>query len=524
MATDSPARRPNGSNGGLIRAPSHAAQEGPGGSAAEALAGCQLEQAASDAQDCRLRYQELFDFSPNGYAVTDLHGVIVEVNHAAASMLGCGKQFLIGKPLAFFFDGGDRRDFYKRLCELDTRPREARLRFNGVSRDVMLSATPRPASGEQSAALRWVLQDVGRARRAESALRSETGFADSLVAATQAIVLVVTASGRVLRSNPYLHEISGYPDSEVCSRQYAWHQLLIDRPEWPDAVSFLRLALDTGSARDYPLTLVTHGGQRRSVRWSARLFEALEGAAVALVGHDITELREAQRQAVDAERLAAVGRTAAAVAHEGRNALQRAQSCLTLLGFRLEGQPEALELLGRLQQAQDDLYHLLEDVRGFASPVRLDRRVCYLNEVWREAWKDLAVAREAKTAELYVKVEAKDCSCTADPYRLKQVFRNLLENALSAGRPPVAVEIHCTEANVGGRAALRVSVRDNGPGFTDEQRRRAFEPFFTTKQRGTGLGLAICRRIVEAHGGRVELGIGPPPGAEVIVFLPRSLP
>ena len=67
----------------------------------------------------------------------------------------------------------------------------------------------------------------------------------------------------------------------------------------------------------------------------------------------------------------------------------------------------------------------------------------------------------------------------------------------------------------------RVVVQDNGPGFTAEQRRKLFEPFHTTKVRGTGLGLAICKRVVEAHGGRIEVGEGSAPGAEVIILLPR---
>ena len=63
-------------------------------------------------------------------------------------------------------------------------------------------------------------------------------------------------------------------------------------------------------------------------------------------------------------------------------------------------------------------------------------------------------------------------------------------------------------------------MRDNGPGFPEEMRRRAFEPFQTTKPTGTGLGMAISRRIVEAHGGEVALGDGP--GGEVVITLPRA--
>ena len=109
--------------------------------------------------------------------------------------------------------------------------------------------------------------------------------------------------------------------------------------------------------------------------------------------------------------------------------------------------------------------------------------------------------------------------CDADPFRLGQVFTNLFANALEACPDPVRVTVACREAELHGRPALRVSVRDNGPGFPAELRPRAFEPFQTTKPTGTGLGLAITRRLVEAHGGEVALGDGP--GAEVVLILPR---
>lgn len=244
--------------------------------------------------------------------------------------------------------------------------------------------------------------------------------------------------------------------------------------------------------------------------------------AASPLGHDTTDLREAQEQALRTERLAAVGQAVTALAHESRNALQRARACLTLLQLRLQDQPEALDLLGRLEQAQDDLFGLYESVRNFASPVKLDRRPCDVSTLWRQAWEDLAPARAGKRARLCEEMAGTDPWCLADPFHLKHVFRNLLENALGTGAESPTVTIRCSEASLPGRPALRIAVCDDGPGFTAEQRRRAFEPFYTTKSRGTGLGLAICRHVVEAHGGRVALGDRDVPGAEVIVTLPRS--
>ncbi len=97
----------------------------------------------------------------------------------------------------------------------------------------------------------------------------------------------------------------------------------------------------------------------------------------------------------------------------------------------------------------------------------------------------------------------------------------MLDNALAACPDPVRVIISCREADVRGEPALRVAVRDNGPGLTAEQRQNLFAPFYTTKPGGTGLGMAIAQRLVEAHGGQIAPGEGGP-GAEIVLTLPRK--
>ncbi len=212
---------------------------------------------------------------------------------------------------------------------------------------------------------------------------------------------------------------------------------------------------------------------------------------------------------------------AAGLAHESRNALQRIQACLSVLALKLEARPDELSLLARMQQAQDDLHRLYEEVREYAAPMTLRWENWRPAELWRQAWADLAALCDETHAELREQGDADNCVCEGDPFYLKQVFRNLLENALTAGGTPPRVIIDCTTTETDGRPALRVVIRDNGSGFAPEQRARLFEPFYTTKTRGTGLGLAICKRIIEAHGGSIEAADDPGPGAAIVIILPQ---
>jgi signal transduction histidine kinase len=105
-----------------------------------------------------------------------------------------------------------------------------------------------------------------------------------------------------------------------------------------------------------------------------------------------------------------------------------------------------------------------------------------------------------------------------------QVFRNILENGLAAGRPPVVFAVRAEAADLDGQPAIRIAFRDNGPGLGPEQRQKVFDPFYTTKAKGTGLGMAITKRIVEAHGGQITVGEVDAPGAVFLVTLPRGMP
>jgi signal transduction histidine kinase len=233
------------------------------------------------------------------------------------------------------------------------------------------------------------------------------------------------------------------------------------------------------------------------------------------------EMELAQQRALQAERLAAIGQMVAGLAHESRNALQRSQACLERLAWAVHDRPDALDLIGRIQRAQDDLTRLYEDVRLYAAPIHLEPKACDLGSVWREAWDHLEPAWRGRDAALHERADG-DPEIIADPFRLGQAFRNFFDNALAACPDPVVVEVRTEPARLEDRPALRVAVCDNGPGFGPADRARLFEPFFTTKTKGTGLGLAIARRIVEAHGGRIGLGEGP--GAEIVLTLPRRPP
>jgi two-component system, LuxR family, sensor kinase FixL len=351
--------------------------------------------------------------------------------------------------------------------------------------------------------------------------RSDSAFRN-LVEAAECMIVILRPDHSIIYYSPFAEQLTGHSAADVAGRDYLT-LLLPDSDRRAVADEFVRVMAGRHN-RGLENAVICRDGSRRWIVWNARFLPDYEnGPAILSVGHDITFVKQAQEHALQSERLAAIGQMVAGLAHESRNALQRSQACLEMLALKVRDRPDAIELIGRLQQAQDHLHCLYEDVRSYAAPIKLEKISCDLGTVWREAWAHLEQARNDKHAGLRETLDGVDVRCAGDPFRLEQVFRNLFDNALAASSRPVTVEVHAAEAELNGEPAVRLAVHDNGPGLDPTQRMKAFDPFFTTKAKGTGLGLAITRRIVEAHGGRIAIDDAPGAGATFIITLPRGI-
>lgn len=237
---------------------------------------------------------------------------------------------------------------------------------------------------------------------------------------------------------------------------------------------------------------------------------------------DVTSRKRAEERMLQAQRLAAIGEMVTGLAHESRNALQRSKACLEMLALEVEDRPEALDLVDRIHKAQNHLHHLYEEVRSYAAPLNLHRESCHLAEVWRDTWSQLEIMRRDKPVLLREEINSPAMTVEGDAFSLGQVFRNIFENAIVACHEPAEVVVAASADLIDGRTAVRVSIRDNGPGLKAEEIQHIFDPFYTTKTKGTGLGMAIAKRIIEAHGGRIAVGKRRSPGAEIILLLPTE--
>jgi signal transduction histidine kinase len=189
----------------------------------------------------------------------------------------------------------------------------------------------------------------------------------------------------------------------------------------------------------------------------------------------------------------------AQVAHEIRNPLGGLE-LFASAAAETEDREERGRLLGRVRSEVESLNRIIDDFLIYARPLQIREESADLRRPVREAAELAEAEIRSGGRELEVRLPSEPLSAVVDPDRVKRAVLNLLRNAAQAASRRVLVRAGMDETEVA------ITVTDDGPGVPEDERRRVFEPFISDKEKGAGLGLAIVRKVVEAQGGRVEVG------------------
>ncbi len=281
----------------------------------------------------------------------------------------------------------------------------------------------------------------------------------------------------------------------------------------PEVTEFERLVQAFNSMRtDLDAT-------HRQLVETQRLLERANGDLREKVRARELELEEEHRKVLRAERLSTLGLLSSAIAHDLRNPLNTIGLGLHWLQARLADTADdrvrqRIEaLLRELRRSEQIIRTLL----AFARTGEPERSPTDLSELVREV---LGVVNLPDAISLELDLDHRLNRVEVDRAQLFQVLENLVRNAAQA--MPDGGTVHVITRRVPGRC--RISVSDTGPGIPEDLQESVFEPLVTTKSAGTGLGLALCRRIVEAHGGRIWVESAPGGGAAFLLELPLQPP
>jgi len=251
--------------------------------------------------------------------------------------------------------------------------------------------------------------------------------------------------------------------------------------------------------------------------------EAEEMELATLILHDVTQAHRDAEETIESQRVEAITKLAAGVAHELGNPLNSLNIHLQLLSRRLQAAEdrglaeEAGELLRVATQEVERLDSIVNNFLRAVRPVPPEMRQTGIEKVLGES---LAFMRkEIEDRDILVEASWPENvpSVLGDPDQLKQAFYNLIKNAVQAMPDGGMLQIACTVSD----NFVDIRFADTGKGISSDDLSRIMEPYFTTRPEGTGLGLLIVNRIVRSHGGELGIEGGEGQGAAFTIRLPR---
>lgn len=244
--------------------------------------------------------------------------------------------------------------------------------------------------------------------------------------------------------------------------------------------------------------------------------EGHDFAGEVLLIRDLTEVKLLEKQLQRSERLAALGKMAAGVAHELRNPLSSIKGLAVLLKSHFTEPGREAETADVLVKEVERLNRSIGELLDYAKPGQLNKAPVSIEEILRKTLSLVQMDTEAFGITVELSLQDDLPELTVDSDKLKQVFLNLLLNGIQAMPDGGTLRLDLTKDE----RNMNIVIRDTGTGILPENLPRVFDPYYTTKNDGTGLGLAMSAKIVEEHGGWIKIASVPEEFTEVRVVLP----
>lgn len=340
-------------------------------------------------------------------------------------------------------------------------------------------------------------------------------YTQSILRSITSGVVTVGPDGSVATANPAAERMLGVREEDIVPRRIG--TLFADDAGLDEGVAKVLKGRIPRSVRD--MRLVTRAGKVLHVQTSISRMRDVDGRILGAVVtiEDVSEVKALTDQLIRADRLAAMGELTAGVAHEVRNPLGIIRASVQLVEESGYDRDRVLEATSVMKQEIDRLDRVIKALLDFGRPSKPYLRPTDIGEVI----EDVMLFTRRFAGQSHVIISANDVrelpKIMADPDQMKQVFVNLISNAVQA------MDVTGGIINISGRADddfLSIIVSDNGPGIPAADIKKVFDPFYSTRDAGTGLGLTIVHRIVDEHDGHIEVVSTPEQGTSFTVSLP----
>jgi two-component system, NtrC family, sensor histidine kinase PilS len=340
---------------------------------------------------------------------------------------------------------------------------------------------------------------------------------ERIVESIRSGVVTTDLEGRIFTLNQAAVEITGYEEKTVRGKDAS---ILFGDLKERIADSLRTINSNEGGGR-FETDCLTHEGLRLRLGYSiSPLFsEANETTGMVITFQDLTQVRTLEETSRRQDRLAAIGRMAASIAHEIRNPLAAMRGSIQMLRSEMDTDSHQTELMEIILRESDRLNRIITDFLSYARPRSLVQSKVDVGVLLHQTFALLRHSPEIlETQSIVEEVPDEPLIVDADEGQLKQVFWNLARNALQA--MPQGGTLR-TQLGRNSFNRLRISFSDTGRGMTPDQVEHLFEPFSSTTG-GTGLGLSIVYQIIRDHGGTINVRSREGQGTTITIELPAA--
>ncbi|HEY6119669.1 MAG TPA: ATP-binding protein [Pyrinomonadaceae bacterium] len=341
---------------------------------------------------------------------------------------------------------------------------------------------------------------------------------ERIVASIKSGVVTTDLQGRIYTFNAAAEEITGYSQSAVRGKDASiFFGALKERIEDSERAT----QLGRPSPRFEADCLTAEGMRLRLGFTIAPLSsEAGETTGTVITFQDLTQIRALEETSKRQDRLAAIGRMAASIAHEIRNPLAAMRGSIQMLRAEMEGESDQTELMEIILRESDRLNRIITDFLSYARPRSIVHAKVDVGDLVKQTFTLLRHSPELKISQAIVEdIPAQPLFAEADAEQMRQVLWNLTRNALQAMNNGGTLT---AQVRNGAKGRIRITFSDTGRGMSPDQVEHLFEPFSSTTG-GTGLGLSIVYQIIRDHGGTINVRSREGQGTTITVELPEAV-
>jgi PAS domain S-box-containing protein len=498
----------------------------------------QLEDALHESEEM---FRAISTSALDAIILVDDASKIVYWNPAAEKMFDYTNEAIIGKDIADAIVPPAHREFFLKFLK---EPFETIEQFRGTT----LSLSALRKDGEEfpmelsvsllmldnKIHLLGLVRDVSERKKMEDAIKQERDMLESVTRNIGAGFAIISKDYHVLWSNNFIERYKGDTKGKLC---YA----VLNSLDAPCPDCGLKRIFEDGAATDSHEYSATIDGEPFWVELIVSPIKDKDGNVIAaselaiditerkrmqgelaeysmglerLVEERTAELKQAQAKLLQSERMAAIGELAGMVGHDLRNPLTGIKNAAYYLKKKWAPNADASEkeMLEVIDSAINHANRIISDLLDYSREMHLEPIECTPHSLLKEALPMIQIPDNTKIAD-YTLDEPK---IKADVGKIVRVFINLIKNAVDAMPEGGTLEIRSTTTN----GNLNIAFTDTGKGISEEVMAKLFTPLFTTKAQGMGFGLAICKRVVEAHGGKITVKSTVDKGTTFTITLP----